>query len=83
MPNRPPYPRQARVVAVEKGAAGQTVTWYQLRADYPTPDSLISEHPSEQGSVRRQTALRRSRENLIPRPGLRHEDGNTGPSSHF
>lgn len=36
MPNRPPYPRQARVVAVEKGAAGQTV-WYQLRADYRLP----------------------------------------------
>lgn len=51
MPNRPPYPRQARVVAVEKGAAGQTVTWYQLRADYPTPDSLISEHPSEQEAL--------------------------------
>lgn len=51
MPNRPPYPRQARVVAVEKGAAGQTVTWYQLRADYPTPDSLSSEHPSEQEAL--------------------------------
>lgn len=42
MPNRPPYPREARVVAVEKGPQGQTVTWYQLRADYPEPDSLIS-----------------------------------------
>ncbi|MBN0017052.1 hypothetical protein JTL76_37800, partial [Pseudomonas aeruginosa] len=28
MPNRPPYPREARVVAVEKGPQGQTVTWY-------------------------------------------------------
>ncbi len=37
MPNRPPYPREARVVAVEKGPQGQTVTWYQLRADYPEP----------------------------------------------
>ena len=35
MPNRPPYPRQARVVAVEKGAAGQTVTWYQLITRHP------------------------------------------------
>ncbi len=26
MPNRPPYPREARVVAVEKGPQGQTVT---------------------------------------------------------
>ena len=47
MPDRPPYPRKARVVAVEKGQKGQTETWYQLRADYPTPDSLISEHPVE------------------------------------
>lgn len=37
MPDRPPYPRKARVVAVEKGQKGQTETWYQLRADYPTP----------------------------------------------
>jgi len=44
MPTRPPYPREARIVAVEKGATGQTVTWYQLRADHPKPDSLISEH---------------------------------------
>lgn len=51
MPNRPPYPREARVVAVEKGPQGQTVTWYQLRADYPEPNSLISEHPTEQEAV--------------------------------
>ncbi len=51
MPNRPPYPREARVVAVEKGPQGQTVTWYQLRADYPEPDSLISEYPTEQEAV--------------------------------
>jgi len=25
MPTRPPYPREARIVAVEKGATGQTV----------------------------------------------------------
>lgn len=37
MPNSPPYPREARVVAVEKGPQGQTVTWYQLRADYHVP----------------------------------------------
>ncbi|MCU6669093.1 YaiA family protein [Enterobacteriaceae bacterium H4N4] len=47
MPTRPPYPREARIVAVEKGATGQTVTWYQLRADHPKPDSLISEHETE------------------------------------
>lgn len=48
MPTRPPYPREARIVRVEKGMTGQSETWYQLRADHPKPDSLISEHPSEQ-----------------------------------
>lgn len=51
MPGQPPYPREARVVAVEKGAAGQTVTWYELRADHPKPNSLISEHPTEQEAL--------------------------------
>ncbi len=51
MASKPPYPREARVVAVEKGAAGQTVTWYQLRADHPKPDALISEHPTEQEAL--------------------------------
>lgn len=48
MPTRPPYPREARIVQIEKGMTGQSETWYQLRADHPKPDSLISEHPSEQ-----------------------------------
>lgn len=38
MPARPPYPRHAHIVTVEKGMTGHTVTWYQLRADYPRPD---------------------------------------------
>ncbi len=42
MPTRPPYPREARIVTVEKGGQQETVTWYQLRADHPEPDSLIS-----------------------------------------
>lgn len=46
MPTKPPYPRQANIVTVEKGTPGQTVTWYQLRADHPKPNTLISEHPS-------------------------------------
>lgn len=50
MPNRPPYPREARVVAVER-SSGSDGDWYQLRADYPEPDSLISEHPTEQEAV--------------------------------
>ena len=48
MPTNPPYPRKATIVTVEKGTPGQTVTWYQLRADHPKPNSLISEHPSAQ-----------------------------------
>nr|WP_024967215.1 YaiA family protein [Pantoea sp. IMH] len=48
MPGRPPYPREARIVPVEKGTTGNTVTWYELRADHPTPDTLISEHETEQ-----------------------------------
>lgn len=51
MPTRPPYPRTARIVPVEKGAQDQTVTWYELRADHPEPDSLISEHQSEQEAI--------------------------------
>ncbi|WP_241898872.1 MULTISPECIES: YaiA family protein [unclassified Erwinia] len=44
----PLYPREARIVPVEKGPPGKTVTWYELRADHPKPDALISEHPSQQ-----------------------------------
>lgn len=52
MPTQPPYPRQATIVTVEKGGTpGQTVTWYQLRADHPKPNSLISEHPSAQEAM--------------------------------
>ena len=29
MPTRPPYPREARIVTVEKGNGDQTVTWYR------------------------------------------------------
>ncbi len=35
MPTKPPYPREAYIVTIEKGKPGQTVTWYQLRADHP------------------------------------------------
>jgi len=51
MPTRPPYPREARIVTVEKGGQQETVTWYQLRADHPEPDSLISEHETEQEAL--------------------------------
>ncbi|ADP11735.1 MULTISPECIES: YaiA family protein [Erwinia] len=51
MPGRPPYPREAFVVPVEKGTPEKSVTWYELRADHPKPDSLISEHESEQEAL--------------------------------
>ncbi|GLR10208.1 hypothetical protein COO59_05845 [Mixta theicola] len=51
MPTRPPYPRVARVVPVNNGAAGQGATRYELRADHPKPNSLISEHESEQEAL--------------------------------
>lgn len=47
MPTKPPYPREAHIVAVEKGPAGNSVTWYELRADHPKPNSLISEHKTQ------------------------------------
>lgn len=58
MPTRPPYPREARIVTVEKGNSDQTVTWYQLRADHPKPDSLISEHETEQEALDAKRAMR-------------------------
>lgn len=48
MPTNPPYPREVRIVEVEKGDGEQRVTWYELRADHPKPNSLISEHPTRQ-----------------------------------
>ena len=38
MPTRPPYPGK-RVLSPLKRPQGQTVTWYELRADHPTPNS--------------------------------------------
>ncbi|CAH0281994.1 YaiA family protein [Erwinia aphidicola] len=51
MPGRPPYPREAHIVEVEKGAPGKSVVWYELRSDHPKPDSLISEHESHQEAL--------------------------------
>lgn len=51
MPGRPPYPREAKIVPVEKGASDKTVTWFELRADHPKPDTLISEHQTEQEAI--------------------------------
>ncbi|ROR06823.1 YaiA family protein [Erwinia sp. JUb26] len=51
MPGKPPYPRHASIVPVNKGAPDNTVIWYELRADHPKPDSLISEHETEQEAL--------------------------------
>lgn len=51
MPCKPPYPREAFIVEVNKGTPDNTVVWYELRADHPKPNSLISEHESEQEAV--------------------------------
>lgn len=48
MAGRPPYPREARIVPVKKGTTEETVTRYELRADHPKTDTLISEHETEQ-----------------------------------
>ncbi|CAK9884081.1 MAG: putative protein YaiA [Candidatus Erwinia impunctatus] len=56
MASKPPYPRDAYVSPVEKGLPGNTVTWYELRADHPKEHTLISEHPTEQEA---QDALQR------------------------
>ncbi len=37
MPSKPPYPRTARIKAVDKGEVGKQVRWYELRADHPNP----------------------------------------------
>lgn len=51
MATQPPYPREARIVEVQKGVPGSAVTWYQLRADHPHPDTLISEHETHQEAL--------------------------------
>ncbi|NIF32945.1 hypothetical protein F3J29_12480 [Enterobacter sp. Cy-643] len=48
---QPPYPREARIVEVQKGVPGSTVTGYQLRADHPHQDTLISEHETRQEAL--------------------------------
>ncbi|TCV94345.1 YaiA family protein [Biostraticola tofi] len=47
MAGKPPYPRRAEIVAKERGKPGNTQTIYELRADHPKPDTLISEHETE------------------------------------
>ena len=78
MPTKPPYPREAYIVTIEKGKPGQTVTWYQLRADHPKPDSLISEHPTAQEAMRTLTKSDRIRP-----LGRDSECRHKGSASHF
>ncbi len=48
MASKPPYPREAHIVQTEKGLPGKTKQVFELRADHPKPNTLISEHDSEQ-----------------------------------
>lgn len=75
MPTRPPYPREAYIVTIEKGAPGQTVTWYQLRADHPKPDSLISEHPSAEEAMDAKNVMKIR----INRSRMNHSEGILSP----
>ncbi|MDN6087657.1 MAG: YaiA family protein [Enterobacterales bacterium] len=36
---------------MRKGTQGATEIWYELRADHPRPNTLISEHPTHQEAV--------------------------------
>lgn len=83
MPTKPPYPRQANIVTVEKGTPCQTVTRYQLRADHPKPNTLISEHPSAQEAMDAKNATK-----TPIKPDIKHrrhesEKCHDGRSSHF
>ncbi|AHF73270.1 yaiA1 [Candidatus Sodalis pierantonius str. SOPE] len=51
MASKPPYPREAHIVKKEKGPAGKSKTVYELRADHPHPNTLISEHDTEQEAL--------------------------------
>lgn len=51
MASKPPYPRVANIVQKEKGLPGKTKPVYELRADHPKPNTLISEHDSEQEAL--------------------------------
>ncbi|MEA9390761.1 YaiA family protein [Acerihabitans sp. TG2] len=47
MASNPPYPREARIVRKEQGLPGETKQKFELRADHPKPNTLISEHDTE------------------------------------
>lgn len=84
MPTKPPYPREAYIVTIEKGKLGQTVTWYQLRADHPKPDSLISEHPTAQEAMDAKNAMRTlTKSDRIRLLGRDSECRHKGSASHF
>lgn len=51
MAGKPPYPRYVDIVEVRKGTQGATEIWYELRADHPRPNTLISEHPTHQEAL--------------------------------
>lgn len=51
MASKPPYPRQAHIIRKETGVPGKIKLVFELRADHPKPNTLISEHDSEQEAL--------------------------------
>lgn len=51
MASNPPYPREAHIVEKQKGMPGKTKPVFELRANHPKPDTLISEHDTEQEAL--------------------------------
>ena len=78
MPTRPPYPREARIVTVEKGNGDQTVTWYQLRADHPNPT-----HSSVNMRLNRKRWMRNGATKIPISHKCFPKRSNTVPESHF
>lgn len=83
MPTKPPYPREAYIVTIEK--ENQTDgNPYQLRADHPKPDSLISEHPTAQEAMDAKNAMRTlTKSDRIRLLGRDSECHHKGSASHF
>ncbi|WKX27579.1 YaiA family protein [Tatumella ptyseos] len=48
MAGHPPYPRKAWIVEVSDGQGEEKVGHYELRADHPYPDTLISQYRTRQ-----------------------------------
>lgn len=48
MAGHPSYPRKAWIVEISDGKSDEKVGHYELRADHPYPDTLISQYQTLQ-----------------------------------